>query len=122
MMLSHCHDDCVYSATLSCIVVVVILQSFKVFLLFGTDTLSSLRSSVSFQKFGFDFLYTQPSTECHFCYSYEISWNTSEVWKLSPLTNQCDDISLYIVQSFLHSKNYSQLSQLASALGQAGAF
>ena len=56
MVLSHCHDDCVYSVTLSGIVVVVILQSFKVFLLSGTDTLSSFRSSLSFQKFGFDFL------------------------------------------------------------------
>ena len=43
------------SVTLSGIVVVVILQSFKVFLLSGTDTLFSFRSSLSFQKFGFDF-------------------------------------------------------------------
>ena len=122
MLLSHCHDDCVYSITLSGVVVVVILQSFKVFLLSGTDTLSFFRSSLSFQKFGFDFQYTQPSTECLFCYSYEINWNTAELWELSPLTNQYDDISLYIVQSLLHSKKYSQLSQLASALGQAGTF
>ena len=56
MVLSHCHDDRVYSVTLSGVVVVVILQYFKVFLLFGTDTLSYFRSILSFQKFGLDFL------------------------------------------------------------------
>ena len=62
--VANCHDDCVYPVTLSGFVVVVILQSFQVFLLSGTDTLCSFRSYLYFQKFRFDFLWTQPSTEC----------------------------------------------------------